>query len=140
MVTLTGIFPDETQFPPTHKPHGFVKPMGFCALRTREQKHLAAVHRPSLVECERQSRACQAPSTKSLASDHVLDDANGPPRACKVRQTLLVFRLSRFGGIAQLVERLVRNEKVRGSNPLVSTTRVTRVPNLALSGVFRETP
>lgn len=26
------------------------------------------------------------------------------------------------GGIAQLVERLVRNEKVRGSNPLTSTT------------------
>ena len=25
------------------------------------------------------------------------------------------------GGIAQLVERLVRNEKVRGSNPLTST-------------------
>jgi len=33
------------------------------------------------------------------------------------------FTLSRggnFGGIAQLVERLVRNEKVRGSNPLTS--------------------
>ena len=29
------------------------------------------------------------------------------------------FRLR--GGIAQLVERLVRNEKVRGSNPLTST-------------------
>jgi hypothetical protein len=27
----------------------------------------------------------------------------------------------RVGGIAQLVERLVRNEKVRGSNPLTST-------------------
>jgi hypothetical protein len=26
-----------------------------------------------------------------------------------------------FGGIAQLVERLVRNEKARGSNPLTST-------------------
>jgi hypothetical protein len=26
-----------------------------------------------------------------------------------------------FGDIAQLVERLVRNEKVRGSNPLIST-------------------
>ena len=26
-----------------------------------------------------------------------------------------------WGGIAQLVERLVRNEKVRGSNPLTST-------------------
>ncbi len=26
-----------------------------------------------------------------------------------------------YGGIAQLVERLVRNEKVRGSNPLTST-------------------
>ncbi len=26
------------------------------------------------------------------------------------------------GDLAQLVERLVRNEKVRGSNPLISTT------------------
>ena len=26
-----------------------------------------------------------------------------------------------FGGIAQLVERLVRNEKARGSNPLTSS-------------------
>ena len=33
------------------------------------------------------------------------------------------MRVSMFiiGGIAQLVERLVRNEKVRGSNPLTST-------------------
>src|SRR6202171_1023465 len=31
------------------------------------------------------------------------------------------LRLKDFGGIAQLVERLVRNEKVRGSNPLTST-------------------
>ena len=33
------------------------------------------------------------------------------------------MRVSIFitGGIAQLVERLVRNEKVRGSNPLTST-------------------
>jgi hypothetical protein len=28
------------------------------------------------------------------------------------------------GDIAQLVERLVRNEKVRGSNPLISTSQV----------------
>ena len=27
----------------------------------------------------------------------------------------------RFGGMAQLVERLVRNEKARGSNPLTSS-------------------
>ena len=33
--------------------------------------------------------------------------------------TVLAFRSSR-GGIAQLVERLVRNEKARGSNPLTS--------------------
>ena len=32
---------------------------------------------------------------------------------------MLVLR-SLVGGIAQLVERLVRNEKVRGSNPLTS--------------------
>ena len=31
---------------------------------------------------------------------------------------------SREGGLAQLVERLVRNEKVRGSNPLSSTLLV----------------
>jgi hypothetical protein len=30
------------------------------------------------------------------------------------------------GGIAQLVERLVRNEKARGSNPLTSTTLTLR--------------
>jgi hypothetical protein len=31
------------------------------------------------------------------------------------------------GGIAQLVERLVRNEKVRGSNPLTSTIIIVLV-------------
>ena len=31
-----------------------------------------------------------------------------------------------FGGIAQLVERLVRNEKARGSNPLTSSLRFER--------------
>ena len=30
------------------------------------------------------------------------------------------FPAPNFGGIAQLVERLVRNEKARGSNPLTS--------------------
>jgi hypothetical protein len=30
------------------------------------------------------------------------------------------FGANDFGGIAQLVERLVRNEKARGSNPLTS--------------------
>jgi hypothetical protein len=30
--------------------------------------------------------------------------------------------LHAVGGIAQLVERLVRNEKARGSNPLTSTS------------------
>jgi hypothetical protein len=32
-----------------------------------------------------------------------------------------------FGGIAQLVERLVRNEKVRGSNPLTSKAKGVEV-------------
>jgi hypothetical protein len=42
--------------------------------------------------------------------------------------------LKDFGGIAQLVERLVRNEKVRGSNPLTSKAAVA-----IFSGVtFRE--
>src|SRR5215469_3280907 len=31
-----------------------------------------------------------------------------------------------FGGIAQLVERLVRNEKARGSNPLTSSLHMHR--------------
>ena len=34
------------------------------------------------------------------------------------------FLTAFLGGIAQLVERLVRNEKARGSNPLTSTTRI----------------
>ncbi len=34
---------------------------------------------------------------------------------------MLVSRVCQRGGIAQLVERLVRNEKARGSNPLTST-------------------
>src|SRR5213595_2949501 len=34
-------------------------------------------------------------------------------------------RCSSLGGIAQLVERLVRNEKVRGSNPLTSSLRAS---------------
>src|SRR5205085_7479292 len=33
---------------------------------------------------------------------------------------------AKLGGIAQLVERLVRNEKVRGSNPLTSSLRSLR--------------
>ncbi len=35
-------------------------------------------------------------------------------------------QLKDFGGIAQLVERLVRNEKARGSNPLTSSLRSQR--------------
>ena len=35
--------------------------------------------------------------------------------------SLLVIGFAFPGGIAQLVERLVRNEKVRGSNPLTSS-------------------
>ena len=38
-----------------------------------------------------------------------------------------------FGGIAQLVERLVRNEKVRGSNPLTSSLRSHRRAERGLS-------
>ncbi len=38
-----------------------------------------------------------------------------------------------FGGIAQLVERLVRNEKVRGSNPLTSSLRSHRRGERGLS-------
>ena len=42
----------------------------------------------------------------------------------------IIFAFS--GGIAQLVERLVRNEKARGSNPLTSTFRFAKsVPSVA---------
>ena len=40
-------------------------------------------------------------------------------------------QLSWQGAIAQLVERLVRNEKVRGSTPLSSTTSTHSIPLLA---------
>ena len=36
------------------------------------------------------------------------------------------LRFADDGGIAQLVERLVRNEKARGSNPLTSSLRSRR--------------
>jgi hypothetical protein len=42
------------------------------------------------------------------------------------RPTCTNYR-SLIGGIAQLVERLVRNEKVRGSNPLTSTNLIVLV-------------
>ncbi len=42
--------------------------------------------------------------------------------ACLRLVCLDISASSDSGGIAQLVERLVRNEKVRGSNPLTSTT------------------
>ena len=38
-----------------------------------------------------------------------------------MKRLLRVIIPAPVGGIAQLVERLVRNEKVRGSNPLTST-------------------
>jgi hypothetical protein len=41
--------------------------------------------------------------------------------ACSAGRPVLVIDPQYLGGIAQLVERLVRNEKVRGSNPLTST-------------------
>jgi hypothetical protein len=41
--------------------------------------------------------------------------------ACRATGLALVIRPQNVGGIAQLVERLVRNEKARGSNPLTST-------------------
>ena len=40
--------------------------------------------------------------------------------ACRATGLALVIRPQNVGGIAQLVERLVRNEKARGSNPLTS--------------------
>ena len=44
----------------------------------------------------------------------------GMKTACSAGRPVLIIGLD-LGGIAQLVERLVRNEKVRGSNPLTST-------------------
>ena len=43
-----------------------------------------------------------------------------------------------FGGIAQLVERLVRNEKVRGSNPLTSSLDVEQRRQWLPRGVVSE--
>ena len=43
----------------------------------------------------------------------------GMKTACSAGSPVLIIGLD-LGGIAQLVERLVRNEKVRGSNPLTS--------------------
>jgi hypothetical protein len=44
------------------------------------------------------------------------------------------------GGIAQLVERLVRNEKVRGSNPLTSTILIILVKGFSEKGSFTKIP
>src|SRR4029079_17117768 len=44
------------------------------------------------------------------------------PRFCRFKRR----RAKNIGGIAQLVERLVRNEKARGSNPLTSSLRSRR--------------
>ncbi len=41
-----------------------------------------------------------------------------------------------FGGIAQLVERFVRNEEARGSNPLTSSLRSQRQPRACRAGAF----
>jgi hypothetical protein len=41
----------------------------------------------------------------------------------KLTSRVTLFRRANGGGIAQLVERLVRNEKVRGSNPLASISK-----------------
>ncbi len=43
-------------------------------------------------------------------------------------------RAGRPGAMAQLVARLVRNEKVRGSNPLSSTQKILLSPGQTLSG------
>ena len=58
-----------------------------------------------------------------------------PPRADKMTTA--------FGGIAQLVERLVRNEKARGSNPLTSrlaSIRAYRALASAKADIFYRTP
>ena len=45
----------------------------------------------------------------------------GRPRAVKTRAAQ---QLKGLGDVAQLVEHLVRNEGVTGSNPVISTTRI----------------
>ena len=45
-----------------------------------------------------------------------------------MKRLLRVIIPAPVGGIAQLVERLVRNEKVRGSNPLTSTSPQISAP------------
>jgi hypothetical protein len=47
---------------------------------------------------------------------------------------VIIQPFPKWGGIAQLVERLVRNEKARGSNPLTSTL-VDRYKVLVISGI-----
>jgi hypothetical protein len=46
-------------------------------------------------------------------------------RLMKNRHARANLQFADNGGIAQLVERLVRNEKARGSNPLTSSLRVS---------------
>ena len=55
------------------------------------------------------------------------NERGGELQPCRIIAEILSRRDIVFafaGGIAQLVERLVRNEKVRGSNPLTSTNFV----------------
>ncbi len=48
--------------------------------------------------------------------------SGGGVAACNCAGCLEIFACFSSGVLAQLVERLVRNEKVRGSNPLGSTS------------------
>ena len=60
----------------------------------------------------------------------------GSRRSKKPASSLPQGRQTLVGVLAQLVERLVRNEKVRGSNPLGSTNSQIPNPPLVREGAF----
>src|SRR5690606_41997443 len=60
-----------------------------------------------------------------------------PPRGLNLRPRLAI--IADFAGVAQLVEQLIRNEKVGGSTPL-SGTRIKSPPAVTVGGLFRGRP
>jgi hypothetical protein len=65
------------------------------------------------------------------------DEWKGAKTACSGGRPVLIIGPRYSGGIAQLVERLVRNEKARGSNPLTSRDNKTHAGNIRHRVDFR---